>query len=121
MEEVLFGLALVIAVCGLFGIIASKLGQPPLVGYLIAGFLLAFLGVGFESIGELAEPFAELGIIFLLFLAGMEIIPSSLRKEGISPFIISVGQIMIVFALGFFIVFLLPIPFKSKKLYVLDR
>ena len=54
----------------LLGLGASKLGLPPLVGYLAGGFVLA--GFGAQSGDTLAE-LADLGVILLLFGVGLEL------------------------------------------------
>ena len=102
--EIIIGLATVLLFCGLAGIIASRIGQPPLVGYLFGGLVLGILGIGFHDVGELAEPLAEMGIVFLLFIAGMEVKLSGLKKSGIVPFIIGGGQIIFTVLFGYFIV-----------------
>jgi len=48
----------------LFGAIISRIGLPPLVGYLVAGFALSSVGV---AGGELLESLADAGVTLLLF------------------------------------------------------
>lgn len=66
----------VIAAYGL-GLLASRVGFPPLVGYLAAGF--ALWGFGYKS-GELLEGLAEVGVLLLLFTVGLKLRPASLIK-----------------------------------------
>lgn len=54
----------------------KRLGLGAVLGYLFAGFLLARFHVGGEP-HEIME-FAELGVVFLLFLIGLELNPSRL-------------------------------------------
>ena len=53
------------------GVIARRVGLPPIVGYLLAGVAIGPFTPGFigdaESIGQLAE----LGVIFLMFGVGL--------------------------------------------------
>lgn len=59
-----------IVIAYLLGLVASRLGLPPLVGYLAGGFVLAGLGAqGGENLARLAE----LGVILLLFGVGLEL------------------------------------------------
>lgn len=52
----------------LLGFALSRVGLPPLVGYLSTGFLMA----GFElAPGALLEPLARLGVLLLLFTLGL--------------------------------------------------
>ena len=85
MQQIIINLAIILSVCGFVGILFDRLNVPPLVGYLIAGFILVFFGLGLENLGNLSKPLAELGIILVLFLAGIEIhleLPKK-KKKGI--------------------------------------
>lgn len=54
----------------LLGLAASRLGLPPLVGYLAGGFILA--GFGAQG-GETLSQLGELGVMLLLFGVGLEL------------------------------------------------
>ena len=56
--------------CGLFLI---RLRQPAIVGYIIAGIVLGPTGLKMVSNTETVQVLAELGVIMLLFLIGMEL------------------------------------------------
>jgi CPA2 family monovalent cation:H+ antiporter-2 len=59
------GLALV------FGLIAVRLGLPPLVGYLVAGVAIGPFTPGFVADTGLAQQLAEIGVILLMFGVGI--------------------------------------------------
>ncbi|WP_197482710.1 cation:proton antiporter, partial [Oleiphilus sp. HI0128] len=59
-----------ILVAFIFGFIAKQITLPPLVGYLIAGFLLHASGVTPEPTLEML---ADLGITLMLFTIGLKI------------------------------------------------
>ena len=60
-----------------FGLLATRFGLPPMVGYLIGGFILnAF---GFVDHGELAD-IGELGVTLLLFTIGLKLDIRSLLR-----------------------------------------
>ena len=68
-----------IAVAYLLGFIVWQIGLPPLVGFLIAGFLLNMLGA---SGGEFLNEMADLGVTLLLFTIGLKLnIRQLLRAE----------------------------------------
>jgi glutathione-regulated potassium-efflux system ancillary protein KefC len=68
-----------IGVAFVFGLIAKRLGQPPLVGFLVAGLALELYGFRMDS--SLAE-LTEVGIQLLLFSIGLKLdIQSVTRKE----------------------------------------
>ena len=58
---------LFISVAFSFGMLINLTGLPPMVGFLLAGFSLNF--VGFESTDALVT-FADLGVTLLLFSIG---------------------------------------------------
>ena len=68
-----------ILVAFILGFGATRVGLPPLVGYLIAGFVLKVMGVeGSETIDEIAD----LGVMLLLFSIGLKLrIKTLLRAE----------------------------------------
>lgn len=75
----LTGLAFVVITALACGMLLARFRQPPLVGYLLAGVLLGPTGFELvESAGMIAG-FAELGILLLLFIVGMELSVRTLR------------------------------------------
>jgi len=73
---VLFGSALV--VIGL----SRRLRAPPVVGFLITGMLVGPSGLGLIAETHDVEVFAELGVVFLLFVIGLELSIDKLRRLG---------------------------------------
>lgn len=68
-----------LAIAFALGFLARLVKLPPLVGYLIAGFMLKFFGA--ES-GELIQNISDLGIMLLLFTIGLKLkIKHLLKKE----------------------------------------
>ena len=62
-----------------FGAIVARVGLPPLVGYLVAGFVLNSFGV--EG-GQTLEDIANAGVTLLLFTIGLKLkIKSLVRPE----------------------------------------
>jgi CPA2 family monovalent cation:H+ antiporter-2 len=68
----LTGLALVMGAALLCGLGMRRLGQPPIVGYILAGVLLGPSGVALVGDRETVGFLAELGVLLLLFLVAME-------------------------------------------------
>src|SRR6056297_2119664 len=64
----------------LFGVAASKIGLPPLVGYLLAGFFLNSIGV--EG-GDTLAKIANAGVTLLLFTIGLKLKLKSLAKPEV--------------------------------------
>ena len=84
----------------ILGFLAFRLGLPPLVGYLIAGFVLQAFGV--EG-GETLERIADLGVMLLLFSIGLKLhLRSLMRPEIWAGASIHMMVTIIVFGLGIF-------------------
>ncbi len=84
MIEHVLHLILLLLAARSFGEIATRLGQPALVGEIGAGLILAVLAASLNApfLAELSRSAfldlaAEFGIFFLLLLAGLEIAPES--------------------------------------------
>ena len=63
-----------------FGALVSRIGLPPLVGYLLAGFALNSIGVPGS---ELLETAADAGVTLLLFTIGLKLKIKTLAKPEI--------------------------------------
>lgn len=63
-----------------FGAVISRIGLPPLVGYLLAGFALNSIGV---AGGELLGTVADAGVTLLLFTIGLKLKIKSLAKPEV--------------------------------------
>ena len=63
-----------------FGAASSRVGLPPLVGYLVAGFALNSLGV---HGGESLQQIADLGVTLLLFTIGLKLKLKNLARPEV--------------------------------------
>ncbi len=66
-----------IAIAFLFGALSKALGLPPLIGFLVAGFVLNYIGV---EAGYFLNEMANLGILLLLFTIGLKLKIKELLK-----------------------------------------
>ena len=76
----LFTIAGAFGAAFLLGFGASKIGLPPLVGYLVAGILLGPHSPGFVADVGLASQLAEIGVILLMFGVGLHFSPGDLLR-----------------------------------------
>ena len=113
MEEYgyLWQLALILASTKLFGLVTKRFKMPQVVGALLAGLILgpAILGnllngvvIGGHNLGALTlyqTPFidhmAEIGVIVLMFCAGLETDINELKKCGLASFIIAMLGVIV--------------------------
>lgn len=74
-------LAFIFLFAGIISVpIASKLGLGSVLGYLIAGILIGPILVAFQVDIVAIQHFAELGVVMMLFLVGLELAPAQLWK-----------------------------------------
>ena len=83
----------------LFGEIAQRVGQPAVLGELIAGVVLggSVLGV-FDPTNAVLHALAELGVLILLFEIGLHTDLRALAKVGSTA--VTVGLVGVVLPLG---------------------
>ncbi len=83
-----------IGVALIFGLIAKKLGQAPLVGFLVAGFFLAGLNV---DPGQTLDELANVGVLLLLFAIGLKLdIPSLLQPHIFAASLLHTAGMMLI-------------------------
>ncbi|MGE4217944.1 MAG: cation:proton antiporter [Alphaproteobacteria bacterium] len=76
----LTGIAIVAVAATLCGMLMTRLRQPPIVGYIMAGMLLGPSGLGLVEDREQVALLAELGVLMLLFFIGIELSLRSFRR-----------------------------------------
>jgi len=101
MTSGIFELSIIISIAAILGVIAKSTKQPVVLAYLAAGFAIAYFGFFNLANQETFRLFSDLGIMFLLFLVGMEINYTSLRLVGRASLIIGLGQIIFTSLGGF--------------------
>lgn len=101
--EFLFDLALILISTKLFGLITKKVKMPQVVGALLAGVILGPAVLNVLSETEFIQKLAELGVIVLMFTAGLETDINQLKKTGKASFVIAVLGVIIPLVGGFFI------------------
>jgi len=79
-SELVFDLAAALAAAFLGGWVARRLGQPVLLGYLVAGVLIGPNTPGFDADRERVQQLAELGVALLMFGLGVEFSISGIAR-----------------------------------------
>jgi Kef-type K+ transport system membrane component KefB/nucleotide-binding universal stress UspA family protein len=132
-EPVFIAEILVLLVSGrLLGEVMQRLGQPPVMGQLLAGILLgpSLFGALFPHLREIIFPasveqksmlqaVSQLGILMLLLLTGMETDLALVRKVRTPALLIALSGIAVPFACGFALGEFLPaslLPDPGKRL-----
>lgn len=82
LADILLALFLVLLAAKIGDEIFKRIGQPAIIGEILAGVVIGPSVLGLVSPGETLEVFAELGVVFLLFWVGLETRLSDLRVVG---------------------------------------
>lgn len=102
----LLGLAVILLAAKIGGDLAARIGQPPVLGELLAGVVLGnldLLGVGWAEPWQSApavEVLASLGVLMLLFEVGLESTVGDMLKVGVPSMLVAVVGVTIPFVLG---------------------
>jgi CPA2 family monovalent cation:H+ antiporter-2 len=112
--ELLGDLTLVLLAALAGGFVARRLGQPLIVGYILAGILIARVTDGLTvASGENIEQLAEIGVALLLFSLGLELSFRDLAPVRTVALAGATIQIVLTTALGAGIAMALGWPFQS--------
>jgi Kef-type K+ transport system membrane component KefB len=84
----------------LLGEVFEKLGQPGIVGEILAGFLIGPAVLNWIQPNVLLDALAELGVMFLLFRVGLEVKASELMRVGGTALLVAVAGVVVPFFLG---------------------
>lgn len=106
----LMQVALILGLAQIMGMLFSRLNQPKVIGEMIAGILLGPSLLGWWKSGwttlfppesiQYLNLISQIGVIFFLFLIGLELDPRFLRKRGVSAAGIAISSILTPLALG---------------------
>ena len=125
-------LAIILLTTKVLGLWLRKAGLPQVLGYIIAGILIGpaifgefchFCIIGFEEAAlsgkyfalfavknsNLLNAFSKIGVLLLMFSAGLETNLEELKNTGVTSLLIAVAGVVIPMALGF----LISLPFNS--------
>ena len=108
----LFTIAVILLSTKTLGLLMRKIGLPQVLGYILAGILIGpalwglIPGVDLEGLlfplhqsAEL-KAFAEVGVILVLFMAGLETDLGELKRTGLVSLLIALGGVLLPLGLG---------------------
>ena len=109
--KVLLAALVVVAVARVTGALALRIGQPRVVGEIVGGFLLGPTVLGALAPGLSAwlvpadalpalDAFAQLGLVLFMFLVGLELDTSLVRRQGHQAAVLSNVGMVVPFTFG---------------------
>ena len=93
--EIFKDLAIIVVFAKLFGILARKCKAPQVVGEIIAGLLIGPSVLGIVNLSDFLTKMAEIGVILLMFSAGLETNLRDLIKTGVKATLIACAGVFI--------------------------
>lgn len=103
MTEVFIQLGIILFTAFVVSYIVRAFKQPIVIGYIIAGMIISPYIISFGASKETLDIFSQFGIAFLLFMVGLHMNPKVIKEIGTTSLLIGIVQIILTFALGFFI------------------
>ena len=92
--DILLNLMILLLVAGACSVIFKKLKMPAIIGYLIAGIVLAAFAVPQDWwVEQIVEILAAMGLVLLMFVIGMELNLKKLKKMGRFATIVALIQL----------------------------
>jgi Kef-type K+ transport system membrane component KefB len=99
-SDLLLTIALILVASKLGGATARRLGLPSVFGKLVVGLALGPAIFGLIEADETLSALGEIGIILLMFIAGLETDVAQMRKVGLPAFLAACGGVALPMAAG---------------------
>lgn len=118
--NILLPIALILVISKLLSIVCKKIGLPQVIGLLMTGVILGLIAL--IPLPEALEEYkifnddamsgikfvAEIGVILIMFSAGIETDLKQIKKTGVSAIIITILGVIVPLVLGFLASLMLP-------------
>ena len=98
--EFLKDLAIILLSAKFFGIVAKKFKAPQVVGEIIAGLIVGNCLLGLVQESDFISGIAEIGVIMLMFEAGLGTNMKKLKETGVKATIIACAGVFVPLILG---------------------
>ena len=112
----LLDLSILLFTAKAFGLLAKRIGVPEVVGQIVAGLVFgpALLGVVKET--DFLEHMAEIGVMMIMFEAGLNTDMKEMKKTGVKAAVIALVGVLVPMGMGL----LLFIPFYGQGMPISD-
>ena len=89
-EQLFVSIVIILVAARILGEVFQRIGQPPLVGELLAGLIIGPSVLGLVLPNPDLQVLSDLAVFFLMFLAGLEMDAREIRRAGKSAIVISI-------------------------------
>jgi Kef-type K+ transport system membrane component KefB len=103
MQDVFTEFAILLFVSAFIGLIAVKLKQPLIVGFIAVGVILGPSALSLVTANDQIDLLAKLGISLLLFIVGLKLDPHIIRTMGPVALATGIGQVLFTSLFGYII------------------
>lgn len=100
---VILSLFVMLAAAKVMAEVFERLRQPAVVGEILAGIIIGPSLLGWIAPSELITILAEIGVIFLLFMVGLETKPQTIFQVGGRAVMVGVLGVVLPFVAGYFL------------------
>lgn len=109
MNNLFIQLAAVLAGAGVIAYFMRFLKQPSIIAYIITGLIIGPLGIIQIQHGDIFSGLSDIGITLLLFMVGLDLDISQLKRIGKAAISVGIGQIVFTTLVGYVILHLVGI------------
>jgi Na+:H+ antiporter len=102
-DQLLFTIFIMFVAAKLAAEIFERLKQPAVAGEILAGVVIGPSVLGWVAPSELTGALSEIGVIFLLFLVGLETKPADIFRVGWRALLVAVLGVVVPFIAGYLV------------------
>ena len=114
--SVFLHLAVILLLSKLLDILVRKIGLPQVLGSLLAGIIIGVSGLVANK--QELKPFAEIGVVMIMFSAGLETNFKELKRNGAASLLITSLGVIVPLAAGLGVSFMIPgLEFKQRLFF----
>jgi Kef-type K+ transport system membrane component KefB len=100
-SSLLLAIAIILLGAKLIEAVSKRLGLPPVLGEVLYGVAIGPSVLHWVEPGETVSVLGSLGVVVLLFVAGLETRGAELREVGKAAFLTALGGVVVPFSMGY--------------------
>lgn len=103
MNETIKDIILILVVGGFFGYLFEMIKFPKVIGYLVGGVILSPIFFNAVSVNSQIDILAHIGVILIMFLAGLEVNFDQFKKDMVPSFFIGLFGVILPLVVGYLV------------------